>query len=311
MAAAFLAISDIPLLVVRGLEFAPYFLAPLDTLVLPPGKGCFTCCQRGHVINGVPIKCDKLKIGSVVDQMLSAKVKHLFKRGRAAEARYTEALRAPLWLNGLPSAAAKWGNSDTETDEVALERLEYRLRLVRDDQNRCMPCGYIPILGPNASGSSSSSTSTSPPIGAEAVAWPLLCYAALAGDAAATRALLRQGADVNACVPVDYPLLCVPKGLTPLMCAAMLAPWNVVEVLLAAGANPHAVASGTGALAGGNALDFAALQGHEDNVRQWLTRFPKWDLERKGAMLGFTPLSFAVGAEPPRLLGPVTPRQQG
>jgi hypothetical protein len=79
------------------------------------------------------------------------------------------------------------------------------------------------------------------------------------------------------------------------MCAAMLAPWNVVEVLLAAGANPHAVASGTGALAGGNALDFAALQGHEDNVRQWLTRFPKWDLERKGAMLGFTPLSFAVG----------------
>jgi hypothetical protein len=143
IAAASLATSEIPLLVVRGLEFKPYFLAPIDALQLPPGKGTYTCCQRRHKVNGVTITCDKLKIRPVVDRMLGAKVRHMFKCGDCTAARYYEALREPVWLDGLPrdSAAARASSAQHRTDKASLNRLEKRLRWAT-----AAPCGPLRIM---------------------------------------------------------------------------------------------------------------------------------------------------------------------
>lgn len=80
---------------------------------------------------------------------------------------------------------------------------------------------------------------------------------------------------------------------SPLMLAMRFANFGVVKLLLAASAEPNFAVSGR------DALMCAAVAGDkEGNVRAWLQRFPRWDLEREERTSGSTALSLAAGVGP-------------
>ena len=68
--------SRLPAIVVTGGESAPSMIAAQAVLSNLPGHGAFTCCARGHKINGVDIPCDKLKIGAVIRAMLTKRIQY-------------------------------------------------------------------------------------------------------------------------------------------------------------------------------------------------------------------------------------------
>jgi ankyrin repeat protein len=66
-------------MLLKGGGATPEFVFSADAAFLSPGLGRFTCCSRKHVDrNGAFMKCDKLKIGLVLDVMLTAKIDQLF-----------------------------------------------------------------------------------------------------------------------------------------------------------------------------------------------------------------------------------------
>jgi hypothetical protein len=71
---------NVPVIVVKGGDAAPYMVAAQTSLSRPPGCGTFTCCARNHRIcdaGGVEqtIPCDKTRLGPVVWTMIKALLK--------------------------------------------------------------------------------------------------------------------------------------------------------------------------------------------------------------------------------------------
>ena len=92
-----------PVLVAKGPN--PHELAytvPFDAFKLHVGLGTFTCCEFGHKMNGIDIPCDKVKIKSVMLDMMQRKLGHL--RRKAVEAADTCLPCAPG--TATPAAAA-------------------------------------------------------------------------------------------------------------------------------------------------------------------------------------------------------------
>ena len=63
--------NDIPAIVVRGGESAPYMVSPVMALTSRPGTGELTCCERGHKLtdrNGAEVElvCDKLRFAPML-----------------------------------------------------------------------------------------------------------------------------------------------------------------------------------------------------------------------------------------------------
>ena len=89
-ASANLSREELPIMVVHGPLSQPEFVLPVDAMSLAPGLGDFTCCACGHDFGGGEgtSPCDKIKIATVIDHMLEAKIDHLFSSGRMFEARY-------------------------------------------------------------------------------------------------------------------------------------------------------------------------------------------------------------------------------
>ncbi|WP_328721943.1 ankyrin repeat domain-containing protein [Streptomyces sp. NBC_00247] len=109
-----------------------------------------------------------------------------------------------------------------------------------------------------------------------------LVGAALTGDAARVRTLLRAGADPEA---ADS------DGTTPLYAAAVQGDAEAVSILLRAGAAPDAESGGEGSE--GTPLCAAACWGHTDVVRALLAAGAVPDL-REDYGTGRTPLEWAM-----------------
>ena len=84
-----------------GSEALPCFLFPLDAHQLLCGEGNFTCCQRGHVINGASIECDKVKVRELLEVMIDNKTKYLEETGQQVHMRWIECMRQ-YTVSGLP-----------------------------------------------------------------------------------------------------------------------------------------------------------------------------------------------------------------
>ena len=265
---------------VRGPEYTPECMFTSDALTLLAGEGRFTCCARGHNFGKGLVPCDKLAVRGVMAVMFDAKIDHLHQSGELHAARWLTALqpwlmrglppppaeaRAALVIQGGARAARKLARRrpvaappKRVSGELAVARLRRTLRWRSDDEEARWT--------------------------AETGMTLLLC-AAVSGDVAAVRYLLAQDASaVGVADKEGWHPLGVSKGMTPLHGAMMHGEWEAVEALLDAKADPHAREASTSS----SALTLSCLVGRDDNVREWLARFPD-HLERRNA-LGITPL---------------------
>merc|ERR1711871_1527200 len=111
-AAAMARDSSNPPLLVRSKRGTPMWMSPLEILKLSIGMAEFTCCQRNHVIttetqkvmNGGEVKripCDKPIAGGILEQLIDAKINHLFNaEGDMVIARGHCVLKH-WWMRGL------------------------------------------------------------------------------------------------------------------------------------------------------------------------------------------------------------------
>ncbi len=98
--------------------------------------------------------------------------------------------------------------------------------------------------------------------------------------------------DINRGLTKSYPELTLLAKMTPLMMAMGFGRWDVVEVLLKAGANPLSTDKD-----GHDALICAGFFGKdENNIRGWMKIYPQWNLERRDYVGGMTALLAAAFA---------------
>ena len=127
--------STMPGIVVKSGEAAPYMFSPAAALSHTPGTGEFTCCTRGHMINGKAIPCDKGKIAPMIWQMLQKRRQHALAFEEPLVYRFCTAF-VPGVMNGLPC-------EDLELPQTLAAFLEeYRSDPVRagvglDDEPSC------------------------------------------------------------------------------------------------------------------------------------------------------------------------------
>ena len=72
-----------PAIVVKSGEAAPLMLSPFTSLCSPCGEAEYTCCSRGHLINGRQIACDKTKIAPMIWEMLQTRQRHALEKGES------------------------------------------------------------------------------------------------------------------------------------------------------------------------------------------------------------------------------------
>jgi len=246
----------------------PCFVFPFDALTLPAGRGNFSCCALNHSYNGVAIPCDKANLQPVIEGMVQRKVRHLKMSGQRERSLFYGAMRN-RFLDGLPSshelAQTRMQLASMQPHgPLAAAKIKERLAWNLDDDQAGLETG-----------------------------WSLLMCAALADDYETVRHLLKLGLPgINKGLKQPWPDLgCAPAGLTPLMAAMAFARFEIVEALLAAGANPHATDNDGRKI---DAFSLACVWGRAENIEKWLEKFPGWNLERREGSVGATPLHAAV-----------------
>ena len=139
-AAAMARDSSNPPLLVRSERGTPMWMSPLEILKLSIGLADFTCCQRNHVIttetqkvmNGGEVKkipCDKPIAGGILEQLIDAKINHLFN---ALEKRTDGEASLDFkhwWMRGLKKMRKIFGDEN----ESAVAKFKNTLRWDTDD----------------------------------------------------------------------------------------------------------------------------------------------------------------------------------
>jgi ankyrin repeat protein len=236
-----------------------------------------TCCQRNHVIttetqkimSGGKVKkipCDKPIAGGILEQLINAKINHLYNaEGDLVMARLHYAFKH-WWMREL---------KDKETfvadkNKSAVEKFKKNLRW-KDDEKWFDCCGV-----------------------------GVLMYAVTGDEANVVRELLQE-LDPNSkgeeytrrlksrIRDEGYVTLGVPGGTTTLMAAMMTASPEIVSMLLEYGTNVNNVD-----VMGNDAFMFASSMGRPDNLQCWLQKVKDWDLNRQNTVLGGCALSHAV-----------------
>jgi hypothetical protein len=276
-AAAMARDSSNPPLLVRSERGTPSWMSPLEVMKLSIGMADFTCCQRNHIIttetqkimSGGKVKkisCDKPIAGGILEQLINAKINHLFNaEGDFVMARLHVGLKQ-WWMQGLKEE----DTFASDENKSAVEKFKKKLRW--NDNEKWFDCGGVGVL----------------------------FYAVGSNETNVVRELLQElKRSFNGVQYIrrlesrvrneGYVTLGIPGGVTTLMISMMLATPAVVTMLLEFGANVQSVD-----IMGNDAFMLASVFGRHDNLQCRLKRVKEYDLECRNIVLGATPLIAAV-----------------
>jgi len=270
--------SSNPPLLVRSERGTPSWMCPLEVMKLSIGLADFTCCQRNHVVttetqkimSGGSVKkipCDKPIAGGIFEQLIKAKINHLFDAsGDFVMARLYYMLKH-WWMRGLNHENKKLIKDENQSVVVKFKK---KLRWCKDES-------WFDSAG----------------VG-------ILAYAVMSDEIHVVRELLQElkrdfkGDEYTRRLESHfrdegYVALGIPGRTTTLMSAMMLASPEIVSMLLEHGANVDSVD-----MTGSDALMLASAMGRSKNVQFWIERFKNWDVNRIDTVFGSTALSKAV-----------------
>ena len=276
-AAAMARDSSNPPLLVRSERGTPMWMSPMEVMKLSIGLADFTCCQRDHLIttetqkvmNGGEVKkipCDKPIAGGILEQLIDAKINHLFNaEGDMVMARLHIVFKH-WWMRGLKNKE----NIVADEKMTAVQKFKKRLRW--DTGKSWFDHGGM----------------------------GLLMYAVTADEFHVVSELLQmlkrdfKGDEYTRRLESrvrdeGYVSLGVPGGTTTLMAAMMTASTEVVSLVLSCGANIQSVD-----VMGNDSFMYAATYGRPKNLQCWLERVKDWDLNRQNTVLGGCALGCAV-----------------
>ena len=207
--------------VAKGGEATPFMISPTAALSRPPGEGGMACCAANHVVIGAdgvprPIPCRKYQMAHTMLRLLISLREYLLgSEGNLVNFRMWTALTTTV-MKGLPTDGLP-----SPPQSVAEHLLEYRFNGPHDE---VLGSGLTPLI-----------------------------FAALSGNVAVVKELItREHADVKARVQIDLPKYGIEKGTDVLSFAVANSQHQdqareMVTLLLAAGADPNAMSSATGA----------------------------------------------------------------
>ncbi|MDC3321375.1 ankyrin repeat domain-containing protein [bacterium] len=276
-AAAMARDSSNPPLLVRSERGTPSWMSALEILKLSIGLADFTCCQRNHVIttetqkimSGGKVKkipCDKPISGGILEQLINAKINHLYNaEGDLVMARLHYSLKH-WWMRELKEQE----RFITDNNKSAVEKFKKKLRW--NDDEKWFDSGGV----------------------------GLLFYAVASDELNVVRELLQElkqkfkGVEYTRRLESrarddGYVALGIPGRMTTLMAAMMTSGPEIVSMLLKFGANPTLCDN-----IGGDSIMYAAIFGRSDNISMWLSKFPMWNLSRGTKVNGATALHCAV-----------------
>jgi len=256
-----------PALLVRSGTGTPNWISPLECQKLAVGTSSFECCEGNHTT----IKqCRRVVVKSLLEKIAMARAKTLFDVQEFALARFHKTL-SMWWLRGLID-----DSSDQSRVSNIISFRQYLRWHSTVDGEWFDRCGISIIMYVVAYDNTS-------------VLRELLDK--LESSEFSLRALRLKGA----IPPRGITSLGLTGKLPTIVMAMGCASSEIVSLLLEHGANPQATD-----VAGNTALHFASIVGRTDNVKFWLSRFPKWDLEKKNKVVGGVALGNAVYMGPNR-----------
>ena len=237
------------------------WMSPLEILKLSIGLADFTCCQRNHsittetqkIMNGGQVKkipCDKPIAGGILEQLIDAKINHLFNaEGDMVMARLHIMFRH-WWMRELKEKK-KISSDDKES---AVEKFKKRLRWNEDELwfDQSGICLLLYAVGTNE----------------EHVVKELLEELKQNFDEEEYNRRLESRVRKE-----GYASLGVPGESTTLMAAMMLSSPRIIELLIEYGADPTCTD-----VWGADCMMYAASYNRPDNIKVWLSQFPAWKL---------------------------------
>jgi len=276
-AAAMARDSSNPPLLVRSERGIPSWISPVEILKLSIGLADFTCCQRNHIIttetqkimSGGSVKkisCDKPIAGRILEQLINAKIHHMFNaEGDLVMARGYYIFKH-WWMRGLKEKE----QFAADKNKSAVEKFKKKLRW--NDDEEWFDHGGMGVF----------------------------MYAVTSDEANVVRELLQEikqnfnGAEYTRRLESrirdeGYVALGIPGGATTLMAAMMTASPEIVSMLLEYGTNVESVD-----VMGNDAFMYASAYGRPKNLQCWLQRIKDWNLNRVDTVFGGNVLSKAV-----------------
>ncbi len=276
-AAAMARDSSNPPLVVRSERGKPMWMSPLEVMKLSIGLADFTCCQRNHMIttetqkvmNGGEVKripCDKPIVGGILEQLIDAKINHLFNAEGDVVIARLHCVFKHWWMRGLNNEVV------IVADESSTAVQKFKKKLRWSETEKWFDCGGVGIL----------------------------MYAVTSNEVHVVEELLKvlkrdfNGKEYTKRLESrlrdeGYITLGIAGGINTLLGAMMTASPEVVSMLLESGANVESVdVNGT------DAVEFASMFGRPENLQCWLGRVKDWDLNRQNTLFGGCALGDAV-----------------
>jgi len=272
-------------IVCQGPEAPMHIISPCDMSRLVPAEGHYSCCSLGHQLHNRFLPCDRKRVGSVVQSVISATIAHRFLLNRRTEALYWSAV-AHVYTDGwgpqAVHASAGKGKTKRRTEAFCQSESHDTYKDGRGPPSACSSEGKTKSrsMEDSAIVDAFKKRLGWKPVDEEnskRTGLTLLMLASFTKSADVLRALIAMGHDPNErirCYIQNIPP-CVTKGFRPLMSAMLYGTPETVEALLDARADPLARAHGSRF----SPLVYATVRGRADNVQQLLRRVPNWPME--------------------------------
>jgi ankyrin repeat protein len=255
------------MLLVRSGTGIPNWISPMECQKLAVGTSFFECCEKNHTVIE---QCRRSICLVILDRMLKKRTHSLFASKNYAESRFSLCFRN-YWCRGLidDNSRVSWKSQSHFKSDLQWSDTVDGKWLDRENI-------------------------------------PLLAYAVTSGCSQVVREVLEEILKISdpkrrfSCLHARIPKQGVPRlGITrgcPVSLLAMitLQP-ETISLLLDSGFDPQETD-----LSGNDAFMSACMSGNTDNVKLWLNRFPKWNLEKKNKVVGGVALSHTVYMGPNR-----------